>query len=105
MFQSIHTIDLYTYKIIDSDFTENIHGDQTYRFPSIDAIIKCYSFRNLDVAYNLFLHHIYYSSLMYVFHVPIDEIIELSQDNPVYIKYVSRIKKYVKSYKKMKAFW
>lgn len=91
----------YVCRIIDSDFTEDVYTNS-----EVEGIISCYSSKNLDVVYNLYLYHLRCNKL----YNPHKEELLIEMQNcsvvyPIYKKYKSDVEKYIIRHLKMKYFW
>lgn len=101
MFISVERLYTYSFKIIDSDFIEEVDSYDCL-YPMTNAIIKCYSFRKLDVAYNLFLHYwsYFYKSEQKISEVTMDSL----NRGLISPKCAQDILEYIKRYSQMRAF-
>lgn len=99
MFQSIIYNNFFKYIITDSEFIDTINQTQI-----IEAVIDCYSIRNLDVAYNLFLFH-KYILLPHGYDSIERDISYYKKYNESYVLYANDVMKYLERFKKIKSFW
>lgn len=99
MFLSYNYIGGDVYRIIDSDFVENFGPF----FWALESIIFCYSSKDLNVAYNIFLYHLFCQSKK-IYDIQYskidDQIYQCLTSIPSYHLYIDDVKKYIERYKK-----
>lgn len=97
----------YSYIITDDDFVEPWSGlcDQWLSRSEVrsGAVINCYSSKNQDVAYNLYLYHLFLKDKYYWYEI--ENEIQFNIDHvPAYVEYAPQVKKYLNSHNSMKVF-
>ena len=97
----------FKYIIVDSDFTEEVTAPskqtlfQTIVRPT--AVIKLYTAKGLNVAYNLFRYHQFMEKYPWY---NLENELKYNVDHvPDYGLYISQIKDYYQRYNNLKAFW